>query len=222
RPPCHPIVPRGAGGPALPSNYRPDPPATRRRTMRPHVLLAAVLLALAGPARAAETTVERYLELRDGSVLKLPVVDEAWKVQLLRADGRIEEAAVRLSELQRLSLAPDRVFEKKRAVLALVQKLGADEFSERETAHQDLLQMGPKIRPDLEAVKDLYADVEIQSRLKEILAQWPAEKKDPQPGLPFDILGGKETLWGDAGDAGIPVRVDGKTYRLARKDVLAM
>src|SRR5690348_592697 len=99
--------------------------------MRTHALWAAVVVCLTGSARAADT-VDRWLELRDGSILKLPILDERWKVNILQADGRIAETSIRLADLTHLSFTPERLFEKKRAILTAVQKLGSDDFAERE------------------------------------------------------------------------------------------
>src|SRR4051812_27274869 len=104
--------------------------------MRKHGLWAPVVGCPTRPPPAADTTVERWLELRDGSILKLPVLDEPWKVNVLRADGKIAETTFRLSELNHLSLTPERLFEKKRAILSAVQQLGSDDFAEREGAHR--------------------------------------------------------------------------------------
>ena len=57
--------------------------------------------------------VERYLLLRDGSILRLPVVDEAWKVPVVRQDGQIDQMTIRLSELQRITFTREPLFEKK-------------------------------------------------------------------------------------------------------------
>src|SRR4051812_15502155 len=104
--------------------------------MRKHGLWAAVGVWLTGPAPAAATPVERWLGLREVSILKLPALDEPWKVNVLRADGKIAETTFRLSELNHLSLTPERLFEKKRAILSAVQQLGSDDFAEREGAHR--------------------------------------------------------------------------------------
>src|SRR5713101_5355761 len=121
-----------------------------RQTMRSLLLGAALVLGLAHFSLAGETTVSRYLEFRDGSVLKLPVVDEEWNITILRRNGGSGETKVKLSDLHSLTLTPEPGFAKKRALLAAVQQLGSDEFREREQATTALLKMGPVIRADLE------------------------------------------------------------------------
>src|SRR5690242_7986308 len=110
--------------------------------MRRHLFWTVISVCFTGAAAAGQTTVPRYVGFRDGSVLRLPVVDEERKVTLLQSDGRLETSTVRLSSLQRLQLAPERVFDKKRKILAAVDRLGSDEFSEREQAEDELRRMG--------------------------------------------------------------------------------
>jgi hypothetical protein len=169
---------------------------------------------------AADNTVQRYVELRDGSVLRLQVVDESWKVAVVRAEGKIMEANVRLAEIEQMTFTPERVFEKKKAMLETMLKLGSEEFDEREKAQEELIKMGSAIRPDLELLKDRFSDLETRTRLGNILDKLPMEKETAAAAsFPFDVFQGKETLWGDAGDNGINVKLDGKTVHLARKDL---
>ena len=184
------------------------------------MMLAVCCLCLATTGRAAETTVPRYVEFRDGSVLRLPVVDEERQITVLRPEGRLETLRVRLSEVQRLTLMPQRLFEKKRKLLGLVERLGDDEFSERERAEAELRKQGRDIRADLELALELFSDVEIQHRGRRILGRWPAPaKQEARPAVPFDIITTRETLWGDAGPDGIAVRIGGGTRRFGRRDV---
>lgn len=185
------------------------------------VLLATILTAGFCSPISAQPAMERYFQFRDGSLLRLLLVDDTGEVRVVRPEGRVERVKVRWSELRRLTLTHEPVFEQKRSLLATVQRLGADEFAEREQAETQILQMGPKVRADLEMMRGLFADPEIKSRLRGILAQWPPDKGPPaEPG--FDLLTTQDTTWCDIGEAGIPVLVDGKVHRLARKDLAAM
>jgi hypothetical protein len=190
--------------------------------MRPLTPLATLLLCLA-PAAAQEKTVPRFFEFRDGSVLRLDVVDESRQVTVIRGTGSIEPVTVPLSRLGTVTLTPDHDFAKKRALLSAVQQLGASSFRRREQAQGTLRKMGPAIRPDLEACLQLTRDVETQARLRALLAAIPADAaKAAKAPAPFDRLQLGEPLWGYLGDQGIPVLVDGAVHRLTRKDVHAM
>src|SRR5262249_43023786 len=144
--------------------------------MRRFLLCVAVAVCPGPSLRAGETTVPRYLEFRDGTILRLAVVDEDFKVTLLRADGRLETTTLRLSDLQRLTLAKTEDFAAKRALLTAVQNLGSDDFRTREQARAALLKLGPDIRPELETCLALSRDTEIQARLRSILAKFPRAK----------------------------------------------
>lgn len=188
--------------------------------MRRHLFWAVILVGFSGVATAAETTVPRYVGFRDGTVLRLPVVDEDRQVTFLRDDGRLETSTLRLSSLQRLQLAPQRVFDKKRKILAAVDRLGSDEFSEREQAEDELSRMGADIRADLDLAAGMFSDVEIRYRLRRILARWPAPAdKSFQHPIPYDLITTNAAGWGDVGEEGIAVLVDGKRRRLSRQEV---
>lgn len=188
------------------------------------VLLCAVVLVLCGSAWAEEVTLPRYLEFRDGTVLKLPVVDEEWKISVVHPDGKVEVSTLRLASLDRLTLQTEPVMEKKRALLEIIKQLGADRFQDREMASDRLLKMGAVIRPDLEGALEVINDLEIRSRIQQILNQLPAPPAGQANKVidTFDAFVGKEVIRGDAGEGSIPVKIDGQTRRLPRKEVRAM
>src|SRR5262245_44743046 len=130
--------------------------------MRVRLVWSILVLCWAGAATArAQNTVDRYVEFRDGSVLKLPVVDEKWTVSGLGAEGQIEKLDLKLSELEHLTLTADSEFQKKGDLLKAIQNLGSDDFQQREKAHADLIKMGPAFRPDLELFLELSGDKEV-------------------------------------------------------------
>jgi hypothetical protein len=190
--------------------------------MRP-VLACALLCLSAAAVVAQERTVPRYFEFRDGSVLRLAVVDEPRTLTVIRGDGRVEAVTVPLSRLTDLTLTPDQDFAKKRAVLSAVRQLGAGDFHKREAAYARLRKLGAAARPDLEACLQLSEDVETQARLRSLLAALPAAPaKAGKPAAAFDRFQLDGQLWGYLGDQGIPVLVGGTTHRLTRKDVHAV
>jgi hypothetical protein len=168
----------------------------------------------------ADSTVERFVELRDGSILRLPVVDEAWKVTVVQKEGKLAQATMRLSEVEAITLTPERTFEKKKALIATILQLGSDEFDDRENAQRDLIRMGGPIRADLELLRDRFTDLEIKTRLANVLGKIPPENKPAE--FQFDTFEGKETLWGDGGDVAITILAGGKQFRLGRKEVLGI
>ncbi|HXG08343.1 MAG TPA: hypothetical protein VNK04_00990 [Gemmataceae bacterium] len=192
--------------------------------MRLLLLGAAALAGLAAAARADEAAMPRFLEFRDGSVLRLMVVDEEWKINVVRPDGQVEPAVVRLSALEKLTLMPEPVFERKRVLFEIIKRLGADRFPEREEAQEKLLKMGSAVRPELEAALEVFTDLEVRVRLERILTKLPPPSGGPpaRPGGAFDYFVGRETLRGDAGEGSLAVKIDGQTRRLSRKDIRTM
>ena len=106
-----------------------------------------------------------------------------------------------------------------------MQQLGDDEFAVREKAHADLAKMGAAVR-ELEAALVLFSDIEVRTRLR-ILTDLPKEEAKAAAAAtaaPFDtalLPQAKEPLLADAGNE-VPVRVEGKLYRLPRRDVVAL
>ncbi len=185
------------------------------------VLLAAASVLLVIPAiKAGDKTVPRYIEFRDGSVLQMAVVDEDWPITIIRPNGAVEKKKVPLSSFPHFILTPEKGFAKKQALLTAVRKLGSEDFYDREIAFTELRKLGPEIRPDLETCLRLTSDLEAVTRLKRLLAAFPAKANTDQPSsVLFDLFQHKEQCWGHLGDEGIPVLYQGKTYRLSRADV---
>ncbi len=174
-------------------------------------------LVLAGAAAAGENTVPRYIEFRDGTVLRLPVVDENRRVMLIRAGAAVEEKTVRLSAFTSLTLTPAAGLEKKRAFLNAVRKLGSDDFHEREAGQAEVGKLGPAARGDLVLCLGFFRDVEVLARARRILGEWPAPTGEPA--TLFDVMHLSETRWGHLDDKGIPALYQGKVHRLQRQDV---
>jgi len=195
-----------------------------RQAMRRLLWWTLLALGFSSAARADEATVPRYLEFRDGSILRLPVLDETWKISVVRPNGHVDDLTLRLSSLQSLTLSLEEGFERKRAMLSAVRQLASNTFEERERAQKLLEKMGAAIRNDLLACLRLSTDPETQARLRTILGQLPMD-----PGgaasttISFDLFQVRDQqLWGDVGGDGITVVINGARHRLTRKDVLAM
>src|SRR6266446_1188147 len=188
--------------------------------------LWGILLWLGSSAATAADgpTVPRYLEFRDGSILRLPVLDESRKVKVVRPNGRIETIALPLSSLQSLTLTSEEGFARKQVMLSAVRQLASDTFAEREQAQERLAKMGAAIRQDLQTCLRLSSDPETQARLRAILGQLPMDPNGAATTtISFDLFQLKDqALWGDAGNDGITVLLGGLKHRLTRRDVLAM
>src|ERR1700683_1411771 len=119
--------------------------------MRSFLLCTALSLGFLSAAQAGEKTVPRYVEFRDGSLLRLQVVDEPCTITVIRNTGSVEPLTVNLASLGTVTLTTEHDFAEKKALLSAVQQLGSDKFRVREQAFTALAKMGPRIRPDLEA-----------------------------------------------------------------------
>jgi hypothetical protein len=187
-------------------------------------LLSCALLCLFAAATAAQQkTVPRYFEFRDGSVLRLEVVDRPITLTVIRDNGHIEPLTTPLSRFRSLFLTPEQDFTKKKAILAAVRQLSADDFGRRERAFAFLRKLGPGARADLEACLTLTHEVETQARLRALLAALPeGPARKGAAAAAFDRVLLDKQFWGYLGNQGIPVLAAGKTYHLDRKAVRAM
>src|SRR5688572_15946980 len=80
----------------------------------------------------------RFVEFRDGSVMRLALADEPWQITVIRANGQLQQRAVPLTQLDNLIFTPDKGFAKKQAMLAAVRRLASDDFNDREQAQSEL------------------------------------------------------------------------------------
>jgi len=183
--------------------------------MRP-VTCILCLLSLAAPSPGQDV---RFVEFRDGSVLRLPVVDEAWPVTVIRPNGQLQQSSVRLSQLDGLSFTQEKGFARKQAMLAAVRRLGADDFLDREQAQVELTRHGPDIRADLENCLSFTTDSEARIRLQAILRAQPLGPGSKSSAAVFDRFRLNDDCWGHLGDSGLPVQHEGKTHRLTREHV---
>lgn len=162
----------------------------------------------------------RFVEFRDGSVMRLPVVDEPWQITVIRSNGQLQQKATPLGQIDNLIFTREKGFAKKQAMLAAVRRLGADDFQERERAQDELLKLGVDVRADLENCLSFTNDTEARLRLQGILKMLPEGSTARSNSAVFDRFKLDEECWGHLGDSGVPVQIDGKTYRLPRDQVM--
>ena len=183
------------------------------------------ILAILGctlPGLAQDAGVLRVITFRDGSMLRLPVVDETIKVSLVRPEGGITTRDIRVSSLKSLTLTAKDGFVKNRALLSSVRQLGSEDFAERERAFVDLQKLGADSRADLEMCLKFTTDIETQTRLKSILSKMPPAGPKSRGQMLFDLIHVDEPQWGHLGDTAINVLVDGKPHRLTRRDIAGL
>ena len=183
-----------------------------------YVFVGLTCLVLVPLVPAQDKTVDRFVEFRDGSIVRLPVVDREWQVTLVQAAGKLAKKTVRPSQVASVTLTDEQNFEKKLAMFVAVQKLGSNEFVEREQAWETLVKMGPGIRPDLEACLTLTTDLETQLRLKTLLKKLPAVKNENER-VAFDQFVGKGNYWGYLLNPTISVMANGKEVKLNRSTI---
>ncbi|MCZ7645746.1 MAG: hypothetical protein M5U26_10750 [Planctomycetota bacterium] len=177
-------------------------------------------LALVLSARSEEEpALERVVEFRDGTVLKMRFEDHelAFKPVTDAAPG------LKLSGLERLVLARNPRVNDLRRVAERVAQLGSDDFGAREKATEELRALGAPVKKDLEDALARAEDPETKMRLRRILAELPLGPADPGEGLADELrLAGGRVLLGDLGEWALVGRVDGTPLVLERAQVLSL
>ncbi|MGF1579966.1 MAG: hypothetical protein ACFCD0_11445 [Gemmataceae bacterium] len=174
------------------------------------------------PKSKEPKTVSRFVEFRDGSMLRLSVVNEKWPIKQLTERGEVKSSSLQASQVKTLILTQDESFERKRKILTAVHLLGSELFGEREDAWKTLLKMGKAVRPDLKACLQLTDDPETQARLRALLKIIPGTTSESDDVLvAFDRFITKESFWGFLeGRQPVKIILDEKTIALPRKEIL--
>ena len=186
------------------------------------VLLVALLVALC-PARLSAQAIERTVEFRDGTVLKvkLPNRTLAWK--RVHTNGKVEDAPVSLDQVALLRIVDTPATEQAEAIRRLVLQLADDSYQRREQAQAELLVSGRKFRGILEQSLKDAADFEQSWRLKEILKVLPEGTALLESDFDsLTVTSGIDVLQGEAANFELIADYRGQPITLTRENVRAL
>jgi len=127
----------------------------------------------------AGAEIERTVEFRDGSVLRLTLPDSSLAFKRAVPNGSVISETMKLSEIKELKLAQKPAVEEVARISALVRDLGNDAYATRERAQAELLASAAGFRPLLKEMYEQTTDAEIRWRLKQIFAKLPPGQKEP-------------------------------------------
>jgi len=186
-------------------------------------LLPAALLVGLCPARLSAQAIERTVEFRDGTVLKvkLPNRTLAWK--RVYPNGAVEDAPVALDQVALLRIVDTPATEQAEAIRRLVLQLADDNYHRREQAQAELLLSGRKFRGILKQSREDATDFEQRWRLDEILKA--LHEGTALLESDFDALtlaSGAEVLQGEAANFELTADYRGQPITLTRENVRAL
>jgi hypothetical protein len=178
---------------------------------------------LGGPMPAepmpGERTVTRLALFRDGTVLRLALPDEHLAWQVRSADGRLAPRSLRLSQVDVLQPSRTQPTILLRQIESALVDLGHENFATRGRAQKVLLGMPPAVLPILRDEAARTPDAEIRRRIRQLLAQYPEERRGSLDDLADRVqLTGEELARGDLGAWQLSGKFRGQSLVLGRAE----
>ena len=133
----------------------------------PHILLAisVVLLCLIADHSSA---VDRTVEFRDGTILRVTLPDDPLPWHRAASDGTVTRQALPWSRVEQLYLVTTPALEKLAEIKGLLTQLGGNRYADRVQAHKELIEKGIHFRGVVEQTFKNTQDPEIRWRLENL------------------------------------------------------
>ncbi len=181
-------------------------------------LTAVIFVALWMPQQVA--AMDRTVEFRDGTILRVTVPDGPLPWHKASSDGTVTRESLPWERVDQLYLVDTPALEKLAEIKKLLNELGANHYALRVQAHKTLIEKGIHFRGVVEETFKNTRDPEIRWRLENVLG---AMKNDAEPTqFNYDLVtlsGGGEELEGDVGDWELEVGYRGTKVKIDRKNV---
>lgn len=185
------------------------------------LLLAAAgmsLLSVSSPATA--DTIQRTVEFRDGTILRLDIPDAPLPWHKASRDGTVTREPMPWSQVDQLYLVTTPALEKLAEIKGLLNRLGSNKYIHRVEAHKNLIEKGVHFRGVVEEVFNTTKDPEVRWRLEAVLKAMDTDIDPAQ--YNYDLVsktGTGEEVEGDVGDLSLPAKFRGTTVILDRQRV---
>lgn len=185
------------------------------------LVFSAFLAEMAGRVDGAEGGIERLVEFREGT--RIRVIFPEGAVLVMRQEdivlGLSVERRLSVAEISRVSFSREPAMEKLILVQRAVKLLDSDVFGERELGQTQLMEGGRGFRAILEQrMSSRNCSRELRWRLRRVLDALPEEQL-PESRLPYDIVTTKagEVIEGDVGEFLLEAEYRGERLILGRK-----
>lgn len=188
--------------------------------IRPVVAVALSISLAATTLHSTCQAVERTVEFRDGTILKLEIPDGPLPWHTATNDGQVSKRPLDWAKVERLYLVTTPALEKLAEIKGLITDLGSGRYLSRVEAHKNLIERGVHFRGVLETVYKTTSDPEVRWRLEAVLKAMPDDAATAQ--YNFDLVnvsGSGEELEGDVGDWVVTAKFRGAGVKLDRKSV---
>ncbi|MCA9269489.1 MAG: hypothetical protein KDA41_13505, partial [Planctomycetales bacterium] len=185
-----------------------------------HACLVAAMLAGWACSGAAGLAVERTVEFRDGTILRLQLPDGPLPWHKASPTGVVTREPLDWDRVERLYLVDTPALEKLAEIKGLLTQLSSNRYAQRVEAHKELIEKGIHFRGVIEQVHAETGDPEVRWRLDAVLKAMNTEAEPAEYNYDMVTLTGDASeLEGDVGDWVVESRYRGATIKLSRKNV---
>ena len=164
--------------------------------------------------------IERTVEFRDGTILRLDLPDEPLPWHKATPDGTVTREPMPWAQVEQLYLVTTPALEKLAEIKGLLNRLASNKFKERVTAHKELIDKGIHFRGVVEEVYKTTTDPEVKWRLENIRGAMQQNVEPAQ--YNYDLVTRASTgeeVEGDVGDLNIEGNFRGAKIPITRQSV---
>lgn len=169
---------------------------------------------------ASSLAVERTVEFRDGTILRVTIPDGPLPWHKATPDGTVTKAPMPWEKVDQLYLVTTPALEKLAEIRGLLTQLGGAKYADRVEAHKTLIEKGVHFRGVVEEIFKSTMDPEIRWRLEAILKAMEGNVEPAQ--FNYDLVrikGTGEEVEGDVGELALTADFRGAKVTLDRKGV---
>lgn len=199
-----------------------------KQSTRPTVCLLSVLSCITVIApwlteRAeAQPPVERLVEFRDGTLLRMRAEEVEVPWQRITSDGQMLDEPFNFGEIAEIQFATSTITERLLQIRQWLVELSDDDYFVRQRAQESLIEHAAMFRPVLEAAQELAIEKNDEPdflwRIEEVLGELPRAPKLDQQYDAYVVAADAEEQLGDVGDWSVNMTSRGQTLSIDRRN----
>jgi len=163
--------------------------------------------------------VERTVEFRDGTILRVTLPDEPLPWHRATRDGTVTREPMPWANVHQLYLVTTPALEKLAEIKGLLNRLASNRYAERVEAHKKLIEKGIHFRGVVEQVFKTTGDPEVKWRLENVLAAMEQDVEPAQYNYDLITRSSGEELEGDVGELRLEGDFRGTKIPIHRENV---
>ena len=163
--------------------------------------------------------VERTVEFRDGTILRLQLPDEPLPWHKAARDGTVTREPMPWEMVAQLYLVTKPALEKLAETKGLLNQLASNVYRERVEAHKELIEKGVHFRGVVEEVHRTTTDPEVRWRLDNVLQAMDHDVEPAQFNYDLITRSTGEEIEGDVGELELEGEFRGTKIPISRKSI---